>query len=84
MVAGHGVQEGRALHYIEGAWQEGNPPLLGPMTHASWMSSIVFDGARAFEGLTPDLDRHCDRLIATTQYSRKLRRCHGVFTSCHN
>ena len=27
---------------------------FGPMTHAAWMSSIVFDGARAFEGVTPD------------------------------
>ena len=41
--------------------------MLGPMTHASWMSSIVFDGARAFEGLTPDLDRHCDRLISSAR-----------------
>jgi branched-chain amino acid aminotransferase len=67
MVAGHGGQEGRALHYIDGTWHEGNPPLLGPMTHASWMSSIVFDGARAFEGVTPDIDRHCDRLIASAR-----------------
>ncbi len=52
-----------AIHYIDGSWVEGNPPLLGPMTHASWMSSVVFDGARAFEGVTPDLDLHCRRLI---------------------
>jgi branched-chain amino acid aminotransferase len=44
-----------AIHYIDGEWLEGNPPLLGPMTHAAWMSSLVFDGARAFEGVTPDL-----------------------------
>lgn len=63
MSAGHGAQGARAIHYIEGQWLEGNPPLLGPMTHATWMSSIVFDGARAFEGVTPDLDRHCARLV---------------------
>ena len=63
MTAGHGVSEARAIHYIEGSWLDGNPPLFGPMTHAAWMSSIVFDGARAFEGVTPDLDLHCTRLV---------------------
>lgn len=52
-----------AVHYIDGRWVEGNPPLLGPLTHATWMASVVFDGARAFEGTTPDLDRHCQRVI---------------------
>ena len=27
-----------------------------------WLGSTVFDGARAFEGVTPDLDRHCARV----------------------
>src|SRR5262249_12042158 len=49
--------------YIDGLWHEGNPPLLGSMSHATWLSSIVFDGARAFEGCTPDLDKHCERVV---------------------
>ncbi len=49
--------------YIDGTWHEGNPPILGPMSHATWLSSIIFDGARAFEGVSPDLDRHCERAI---------------------
>ncbi len=53
----------QAMHYIEGKWIEGNPMILGPMTHGTWMASVVFDGARAFEGVTPDLDQHCERLI---------------------
>lgn len=52
----------KALHFIDGKWHEGNPPIMGPMTHAAWMASVVFDGARAFEGVTPDLDLHCARL----------------------
>ena len=52
----------KALHYIEGKWHEGNPMIMGPMTHAAWMASVVFDGARAFEGVAPDLDQHCARL----------------------
>ncbi len=35
---------------------------MGPRTHAAWLCSIVFDGARAFEGVTPDLDLHCARV----------------------
>lgn len=67
MTGSHGADESRAIHYIEGRWLEGNPPLLGPLTHAAWMSSIVFDGARAFDGVTPDLDRHCARLVASAR-----------------
>lgn len=57
----------KALTYIDGLWHEGNPPLLGSMTHATWLSSIVFDGARAFEGCTPDLDKHCERVVQSAR-----------------
>lgn len=36
--------------------------LVGPRTHALWLGSSVFDGARAFEGVTPDIERHCARV----------------------
>ena len=49
--------------YIDGKWLPGNPPILGPMSHAMWLASLVFDGARAFEGTIPDLDRHCARVV---------------------
>lgn len=48
--------------YFEGAWHEGNVPIIGPRTHAAWLCSVVFDGARAFEGVTPDLELHCARV----------------------
>src|SRR3546814_996692 len=57
----------KAVHFLEGKWLEGNPPIMGPMTHAAWMASVVFDGARAFEGVTPDLDRHCARLVRSAE-----------------
>ncbi|MCC2113019.1 MAG: branched-chain amino acid aminotransferase [Hyphomicrobiales bacterium] len=47
--------------WMDGEWHEGNVPLYGVRTHASWLGSTVFDGARAFEGVTPDLDKHCRR-----------------------
>jgi branched-chain amino acid aminotransferase len=49
--------------FHEGEWTEGDRPLLSAMSHAVWLSSIVFDGARAFEGVTPDLDLHCQRTV---------------------
>ena len=48
--------------FVDGEWHEGNVPIVGPRTHALWLGSCVFDGARAFEGVTPDLDRHCARV----------------------
>jgi branched-chain amino acid aminotransferase len=48
--------------FFEGEWHEGNAPIMGPRTHAAWLASTVFDGARAFEGVAPDLDRHCTRV----------------------
>ncbi len=52
-----------AWHYIDGAWVSGNPPLMGAWDHATWMGAAIFDGARAFEGVTPDLDLHCQRAV---------------------
>ncbi|MFI4933982.1 MAG: branched-chain amino acid aminotransferase [Caulobacterales bacterium] len=48
--------------FFEGAWHEGNIAIMGPRTHGAWMGSTVFDGARAFEGVTPDLDLHLARV----------------------
>lgn len=48
--------------FFEGKWHDGNTPIMGPRTHAAWLASMVFDGARAFEGVSPDLDRHCARV----------------------
>jgi len=48
--------------WLDGEWHDGNLLVAGPRTHAFWLGSSVFDGARAFEGVTPDLDRHCERL----------------------
>jgi branched-chain amino acid aminotransferase len=48
--------------WFDGAWHEGNPALMGPRTHAAWLGSSVFDGARVFEGVMPDMDRHAARV----------------------
>lgn len=56
------VQRSETWTWLDGEWHEGNVLVAGPRTHAFWLGSSVFDGARAFEGVTPDLDRHCERL----------------------
>jgi branched-chain amino acid aminotransferase len=53
--------------YFQGDWHEGNVPIMGVRTHAAWLCSSVFDGARAFEGVTPDLDLHCARVNASAR-----------------
>ncbi|MGI9424763.1 MAG: branched-chain amino acid aminotransferase [Hyphomicrobiaceae bacterium] len=53
--------------YFDGDWHAGDAPVFGARTHAFWLGSSVFDGARAFEGVTPDLDRHCERVNASAR-----------------
>lgn len=48
--------------FFQGEWREGNSAILGPRTHGAWLGSMVFDGARAFESVTPDLDLHLARV----------------------
>jgi branched-chain amino acid aminotransferase len=60
MAAGDGWS--KTWTYFEEKWHEGNVPIMGPRTHAAWLCSVVFDGARAFEGVTPDLELHCARV----------------------
>jgi len=52
----------KTVTFFEDDWHEGNVPIMGPRTHAAWLCTSVFDGARAFEGATPDLDLHCARV----------------------
>lgn len=52
----------RTRTFVDGQWHDGNPGLVGPRSHAMWLGSTVFDGARWFDGLAPDLDRHCERV----------------------
>lgn len=52
----------RTRTFVDGQWHDGNPGLIGPRSHAMWLGSSVFDGARWFEGVAPDLDLHCERV----------------------
>src|SRR5579862_2877791 len=57
-----GTNWSKTWTFFEDAWHEGNVPIMGPRTHAAWLCSMVFDGARYFEGVAPDLELHCARV----------------------
>jgi len=52
----------KTVTFFEDDWHDGNVPIMGARTHAAWLGTSVFDGARAFEGASPDLDLHCARV----------------------
>lgn len=48
--------------YFEGKWHVGDVPIIRAADHGAWLGSTVFDGARYFEGVAPDLEAHCARV----------------------
>jgi branched-chain amino acid aminotransferase len=48
--------------YFEGRWHEGDIAVMKAADHGIWQGSSVFDGARMFDGVVPDLARHCARV----------------------
>ncbi|MBC6407340.1 MAG: branched-chain amino acid aminotransferase [Rhodobacteraceae bacterium] len=51
--------------YFNGTWHQGEIPVITSADHAAWLGSSVFDGARYFEGVAPDLEAHCARINAS-------------------
>ena len=58
---------GKILTWFDGEWREGNTMIMGAADHATWLGSMVFDGARAFEGVMPDVDLHSQRIIRSAK-----------------
>lgn len=52
----------KIVTWFENTWHQGNPRIMGAADHGTWLGTLVFDGARAFDNLTPDLDLHCQRV----------------------
>lgn len=48
--------------YFDGRWHEGDIAVMRAADHGIWQGSSVFDGARLFDGLAPDLDLHLARV----------------------
>ncbi|UWQ21644.1 branched-chain amino acid aminotransferase [Jannaschia sp. W003] len=51
----------------EGRWHDGDVMVMRAADHGMWQGSSVFDGARRFEGVMPDLDRHCARVVRSAE-----------------
>lgn len=48
--------------YFNGTWHAGDIPIISAADHGAWLGSGVFDGARYFDGVSPDLLAHCNRV----------------------
>ena len=48
--------------FWEGRWHEGDLAVMKAADHGMWQGSSVFDGARYFDGMCPDLALHCARI----------------------
>lgn len=48
--------------YFEGRWHDADVNIMRAADHGAWLGTTVFDGARFFDGLTPDLEAHCARV----------------------
>jgi branched-chain amino acid aminotransferase len=55
------------VYWYDGTWFTEEPKITGPMDHAFWLGSVVFDGGRAVRGLAPDLDRHAARCVESAR-----------------
>ena len=53
--------------YFNGQWHDGDLPVMRAADHGIWQGSSVFDGARLFGGLVPDLGRHLTRVNASAE-----------------
>ena len=48
--------------FYKGKWHNEDVAIMKAADHGSWLGTTVFDGARHFEGVTPDLREHCVRV----------------------
>lgn len=61
------MKEKNIWTYWRGDWHFGDTRVLGADSHATWLGSAVFDGARLFDGVAPDLDLHSARVNASAR-----------------
>jgi branched-chain amino acid aminotransferase len=48
--------------WMDGQWHDGDQPIMRAADHGAWLGSTVFDGARMFNGVAPDLRPHLERV----------------------
>lgn len=53
--------------WFNGSWHDGDVAVMRAADHGIWQGSSVFDGARLFDGLVPDLAAHCARVSRSAE-----------------
>ncbi len=53
--------------YFNGTWHDSDVHVMSAADHGAWLGSGVFDGARYFDGVAPDLLAHCERVNASAR-----------------
>jgi branched-chain amino acid aminotransferase len=53
--------------FVNGAWHDGNMPIMSAADHGAWLGTTVFDGARYVDGMAPDLLAHCERVVRSAR-----------------
>ena len=53
--------------FFNGQWHDGDIAVMKAADHGAWLGSGVFDGARYFNGVVPDLEAHCARVNASAK-----------------
>lgn len=53
--------------WFEGKWHRGDVAVIKAADHGAWLGSGVFDGARQFDGVRPDLDLHSARIVKSAE-----------------
>ena len=48
--------------YFNGSWHDQDLSVMRASDHGAWLGTTVFDGARFFQGVAPDLMAHCERV----------------------
>jgi len=79
--------------WFDNQWHDGNPAVMHAADHAIWLGTLVFDGARAYQGQVPDLEHHCQRvnqsaevmgLKATVSTERMVELAHEGLALCND
>lgn len=48
--------------YFKGDWHQGDLAVMNAADHGMWLGTLVFDGARMFNNVVPDLEPHLTRV----------------------
>lgn len=61
--------------YFQGRWHEGDLAVIRAADQGAWLGANVFDGARWFDGMAPDLDLHCQRVNRSAKAMELVPTC---------